>query len=120
MILRISFLAIALTCSGCIPLQETGTPRLTGSVLDASTKHPIAGASLHYAEFPKHEVYTRADGHFDFPSISFWRPNVILVDSDGPPHSSVLTIEASEYFPTNVQTIAWPDHTNEVFYLNHQ
>jgi hypothetical protein len=120
MILRISFLAFALICSGCLPLQDAGTPHLAGSVLDASTKHPIAGARLHYAEFPKHEVYTGVDGHFDFPSISYWWWNVILVDSDGHTHSSVLTIQAQDYFVTNVQTISRPPRTNEFYYLNHQ
>jgi hypothetical protein len=120
MIFRIALLAVLLMCSGCLPLQDDGTPHLAGSVLDAATKHPIVGAKLHYAEFPKHEVYTGVDGHFDFPSISYWWWNVIFVDSDGHTHCSVLTIQAQDYMPTNVQTVSWPPLTNELFYLNHQ
>jgi hypothetical protein len=120
MIIRVALLSILLMCSGCLPLQIKGTPHLAGSVIDADTKQPVAGARLHYAEFPKHEAYTGADGRYDFPRIDYWILFPILVDSDGPPHESALTIEAPKYSSTSVLVVASPDRTNQVFYLNHQ
>jgi hypothetical protein len=120
MIFRIAFLSILLICSGCIPFPDNGTPHLSGSVVDSTTKHPIANARLHYAEFPKHDVYTGFDGRYDFPSIRYWKSDFLFVDSDGPPHRSILTVEAPMYFPINVELDAWPDRTNLSFYLNHQ
>ena len=121
MIFRIAPLAVLLICSGCIPTLNRGTPHLAGSVADAATTRPIGGARLHYARFPKHEVFAGVDGRFDFPCMNYWDFTILWpIDSDGPPESSVLTIDAPQYISTNVTVVAWPDRTNEVFYLNHQ
>ena len=117
--LRISFLAVMLSCSGCLPVRWHDTPHVTGSVFDAATAQPIAGARLHYIELPKHEVYTGADGQFDFPSISHWSFFVLLPIDRIPPHS-VLSVEASGYSTTNAPFLGWYDHTNKVFHMIHQ
>jgi hypothetical protein len=120
MILRTSLLAVLLACSGCIPTLNQGTPHLAGSVADAATMRPIVGARLHYAKFPKHEVFTGVDGRYDFPGINYWDYMILWpIDSDRPPERPVLTIDAPQYISTNVE-VAWPDRTNSVFYLNHQ
>ena len=119
MIYRIPLFALALICSGCLPMHWHDTPHLSGLVIDAATTQPIAGARLQYYKYPQHEVYTGADGRFDFPSLSHWG-FIVLLPFDRLPPYSVLTVQASGYVATNKPYFAWPDHTNEVFHLSHQ
>jgi hypothetical protein len=65
------FLAIVpaiLLLSGCIiipfPHTDLDTPRYSGRVLDASTRHPIGGAKVVVAGLPRTSVETDSSGHF--------------------------------------------------------
>jgi hypothetical protein len=65
---------------GCLPGHVTETPHIYGSVSDAGTGAPIAGATLRYPRFPATVVTTGADGRFDFPAIRKWEIVFILGD----------------------------------------
>src|SRR5690242_286834 len=68
-----SVLAAGIFCQGCVVFPYP-TPEVRGSVIDATTKKPIADARIavhnHFGIYCK----SAADGSFDLPAGNAWRP----------------------------------------------
>lgn len=48
------------------------TPSVSGTVIDALSGKPIAGASVHIEEFPEKTAITKQDGQFFIAAIREW------------------------------------------------
>lgn len=97
----------------CAPAPLAETTFIFGRVLDATTKLPIAGATLRYEDFPERVVQTTENGRFEFPSIVRWQIAALGTDLK-PVHR--LVIDAQHYYSTTT-AIYSGDDTEKVIYL---
>lgn len=72
--LAISFaLAVGILCQGCVAFPYP-TPAVRGSVIDATTKKPIAYARIEVHNHSSIHCTSATNGSFDLPAGSAWRP----------------------------------------------
>lgn len=57
--------------AGCMPWHSEVTPSVSGTVLDASSGKPIAGAFVHIEDFPEKTAFTK-EGRFVIAEIREW------------------------------------------------
>ena len=86
--------------------------------MDAQTRRPIAGATLHYERYPKRIVHTYEDGQFDFPAIYTWQL-VPLAPYDRF-YRQRLIAEAGGYDSAQKDFGLWGVVTNQTFLLRHE
>lgn len=90
-----------LVCTGCVPYHFTTRPGAIGTVIDAESKLPIAGAAitLKSSGFPeKHtevSILTETDGQFLIKPLQNW--SLYIVPMDPLPLKSVVTIRSNGY-----------------------
>ncbi len=70
-------LAAAILCQGCVAFPYP-TPGVKGSVIDANTKQPIADARIEVHHYSCIHCISAADGSFDLPGGSAWRPCFLM------------------------------------------
>ena len=76
--LAISFaLAVGILCQGCVAFPYP-TPAVRGSVIDATTKKPIADARIEVHNHSSIHCTSATDGRFDLPAGSAWRPCFLM------------------------------------------
>ena len=76
--LAISFaLAVGILCQGCVAFPYP-TPAVRGSVVDATTKKPIADARIEVHNHSSIHCTSATDGSFDLPWGSAWRPCFLM------------------------------------------
>lgn len=66
-------LVVGIFCQGCLVFHYP-TPEVRGSVVDATTKKPIAGVRVQDRKHSHIFCETSADGTFDLPAGHFWGP----------------------------------------------
>jgi len=115
-LVRTAALLPILMCSGCIPYHLQETPTVTGSVMDAATRQPIAGAKLHYEKYPDRVVLTSNDGVFAFPAIRKWQ--LVPLGPYDRFDKLHLRVDAVGYRTGEVELPPWGDSILHVFYLD--
>ena len=90
----VSLLLLA-TMQGCYPMREQDAAAVSGTVIDASTRQPVAGVKVSYNEFPRHFVRTSASGQYNLPALRTWHM-VILMPGDRF-YQNTLVIDARGY-----------------------
>ncbi|MGH7953775.1 MAG: hypothetical protein ACREFE_17900 [Limisphaerales bacterium] len=63
---------------GCVVWRYTDTPPVSGVVVDASTRQPIAGAKVGFRKHKHVDSFTASDGSFHIRPTYIWRPCFIL------------------------------------------
>jgi hypothetical protein len=63
---------------GCVVWRYTDTPPVSGTVIDATSKQPIAGAKVGFKKHERLASLTAADGSFHARPSYVWRPCWIL------------------------------------------
>src|SRR5437899_12665071 len=97
------FLGTVLLAGCLLPIPAPENPHVAGRVLDATTKRPIAGATLQFEHYQDQPVVTPAEGRFDIPMVS--RVTVVLMPSaDFNAHWPHLMVRAPGY---ETQSIAY-------------
>ena len=95
----------ALVCSGCVAYHFTMRPGASGTVLDARTGLPVAGASVSLApergDDPAGTATTAADGSFTLPPRRQW--GVYIVPGDVFPSPFTLSVQHDGYQPATVR-----------------
>jgi hypothetical protein len=97
------FLVIVLfACSSCMPYQFTTRPGATGTVIDATNKQPITGATVTLTTLRSIEhqgeslsTMTGADGRFEIPAAQRW--SLYFAPLDPYSLSALLTIKMLGY-----------------------
>jgi len=74
----LSILLIGFFGQGCVVWRYTDTPPVTGAVVDADTRQPIAGAKIGFREHKRVDSLTASDGSFHVRPTYVWRPCFIL------------------------------------------
>jgi hypothetical protein len=100
-------LSLAAVTQGCIVWRIPVTPNVAGTVIDAETRQPVAGAAVGIRGSRERDHLlraTRSDGTFNLPSEHVWRP-IPLIPGDYWPNG-VLFVDAPGYriFQQEVQT----------------
>jgi len=105
--------AILGVLAGCViypgPVSET----LSGRVVDAESGGPIAGAHLYFADSPKDEAVSSADGQFALAEMRKWHTVVMGADLNG---GRMLIVEAPGY-PRQTHAVNFSDAKNVVIRL---
>jgi hypothetical protein len=98
-------LSLALVCSGCIPYHFTVRPGASGTVVDARTGLPVAGAAVSVASVRGHDpagnATTTPDGSFRIPPRRQW--GVYIVPGDIFPFPFTLSVQQGGYQQAIVQ-----------------
>jgi hypothetical protein len=67
----------SLACAGCVPVDFPGTPNLSGTIRDASSKAPIGNAQISLSPLYKPtleaKTTTDAEEHFDAQALTYRR-----------------------------------------------
>ena len=96
-------LLVALSAAGCFPYHYTDRPGATGTVLDAQSGEPIAGALVSLVGYgvrsrPQDDVFdvrTAADGRFEIRPVQRW--NIYVVPMRPASVPATLKIRARGY-----------------------
>jgi hypothetical protein len=70
-------LAVSFLFQGCVVFPYP-TPEVEGLVIDASTKRPVADARVEVHSHSHIRCLSTADGSFDLPTGSAWRPCFLM------------------------------------------
>ena len=90
-------LLFAVLGQGCLVWRYPTTPKVTGSVIDATTKQPVSGARVGVRQHDKLTRMTSPDGSFRLRSDHVWRPCPLIPGDYWP--GGMLFIEAPGYRP---------------------
>ena len=82
---------------GCLVWRYPTTPKVSGSVIDATTKQPVPGATVGIRKHDDIIRTTSHDGAFRLPSDHVWRPCPLIPGDYWP--RGMLFIEAPGYRP---------------------
>jgi hypothetical protein len=88
-------LVIAIFGQGCLVWRYPTTPQVSGSVIDATTKQPIANATVGIRQHSRTVRTTAKDGSFLLRSDHIWRPCPLIPGDYWP--QGLLFIEAASY-----------------------
>jgi hypothetical protein len=115
--LQTTLLLVALALGGClVPLPVAENPHVAGRVLDATTKRPIAGATLQFERFQDQPLMTAADGRFDIPEIQ--RVKLVPMPSaDFYSGSRYLLVHAPGYQSARLAYSNYKTHLHETILL---
>jgi hypothetical protein len=94
-------------------------PHVSGRVLDAETRRPIAGATVQFKHFQKSPVVTPADGSFDIPEVKSLRLYPVPLPDVSGSHWQHLVVRASGYEPKELSYAPYKSHRNKTILLKH-
>ena len=115
---RALLLSSVATFSGCFPYPVQETPHVSGTVVDAATQHPVAGAHVYFEHYQEQPAITERDGHFDIASISRVEMMPLApLDRGG---DRYLIVEAAGYQPRRLKANIWRGPSNEKIVLQRQ
>ena len=96
---------VVLVCGqGCFVYRYTITPPVSGTVVDATTRQPIAGATVGFRGHERRLATTAPDGSFVSRPDHIWRPCFIL-PGELWPSGGQFFIESSGYKPYEQRVI---------------
>ena len=113
----LSFLTLSL--AGCIPYPVQETPHVSGIVVDAATKRPVAGAHVMWDRYQETPVFTDGLGRFDIPVINQVEM-IFLGPYDRFGEDRYLIIDAARYSTLRVKANTWRGPVGETFSLKHE
>lgn len=90
-------LVLAIFGQGCVVWRYSTTPQVSGTVIDATTKQPVSGATVGIRDHEGIIRTTSPDGVFRLPSDHVWRPCLLMLGDHWP--QGMLFIEAPGYVP---------------------
>jgi len=90
-------IAMSVALSGCVPWYATDTSRVSGIVIDAESKKPLAGAILRCEEHPDNGATADPHGRFVIPAEKKWA--LVMVAGDHLSPNCTLIAEAVGYRP---------------------
>src|SRR5262245_5439785 len=103
--LTLALAFVILVCGqGCFVYRYTVTPPVSGIVLDATTKRPVAGATVGFRKHERQLAMTASDGSFVSRPDHVWRPCFIL-PGELWPSGGHFFVEASGYKPYEQEII---------------
>lgn len=97
-------LGLGLMLGACVISPTVKTPPLSGVVLDAASKLPVAGASVSVATLAGERTassVTALDGYFMLPAVREWQAHVLM----GGDHlyTAVISVQHPGYAPGQAQ-----------------
>jgi hypothetical protein len=114
MLAKACILFLAASLCACIPTRVYKTSKVEGTVSDAQTKAPIAGATAYCEEEPRGSVRTTASGVFAIPAIREW--HWMLIGSDWLSRNCSLAVRAAGHVESR-QRVWFGDDGEQAIYL---
>jgi len=106
--------------AGCfLPMNIVVSPHVAGRVLEADTRHPIAGATLQFEHFQKSPVTTAANGSFDIPEVQALRMYPVPLPDFYGSRWQHLVVRAAGYETKQLSYPPYKSHVHETILLKH-